>query len=228
MTLQELIDAVILKATGKVTALTPENAKWQKILGIANSYQQAWQHEPGQHWNSLYNRNLSVGTITARDAYDLDEEIDTISTAKGDNVYIQAANGDKIEYELVPYDDLKNYKTGKYCAVVAKQLVFNKVFSNLDPEYGGKIYVPAYSNVETLERADDDIQVDNPLWLVFMCAAEYIRNDIVKQNQYSNLIAESNNMMTDMIRRTRAGQVCHVRGNWRNPGGDYASGGYYQ
>ena len=221
MTLEELINAVMLKATGKATALTPSNTKWAKIVGIANSYQQAWQHEPGQHWNSLYNRSYSLGSVSTKDAYDLDEEIDTVSTSKGDNIYIQTATGDKIEYQLVAYDDLRNYPIGKYCAVVGNQVVFNKAFSKTDPEYGGKIYVPAFTNVETLESKDDEVQVDNPLWLVFMCAAEYIRNDIVKQNQYGNLIAEANNLMTDMIRRNRSGQVRRVRGGWRNPGGTF-------
>lgn len=227
MTLQELINATILKATGKPTILDQSNSKWSKILGIANAYQQTWQHEPGQHWNSLYNRACQIGSVSAKDAYDLDEDIDFISTAKGDNVYIQAADGKKVEYELVAYDDLKNYTTGNYCAIVAKQLVFNKIFGAADPEYGGKIYVPAYMNVEALEYADDDIQVDNPMWLVYMCAAEYVRNDIVKQNQYNNLIAEANNLMTDMIRRNRAGQVRRVRGSWHNGGGDYASEGAF-
>ncbi len=52
-----------------------------------------------------------------------------------------------------------------------------------------------------------------------MTAAEYIRNDIVKQNQYGNLVAEANNLMTSMIRNNRSGQVRHVRGGWRNGGG---------
>ena len=226
MTLQELINAVILKATGKANILASTDAKYKKILGIANACQQEWQHEPGQHWNSLYNRAHSLGTVSARDAYDLDDEIDTISTAKGDDVCIETTSGQKIKYQLVSYDDLQNYPTGKYCAVVARQLVFNKVFSDTDPEYGGKIYAPVFTNVETLESADDDVQVDDPYWLVYKCAAEFVRNDIVKQNQYGNLIAEANNLMTSMIRRNRAGQVRHVRGGWRNPGGDYTSGGY--
>lgn len=225
MTLQELIDAVMLKATGKATQITPSNAKWAKILGIANTYQKAWQHEPGQHWNSLYDRAYSVGTVSSKDAYDLDEEIDMVSTAKGDNIYVETTGKQKIKHQLVSYDDLQNYPAGKYCAVIGRQIVFNKTFSETDPEYGGKIYAPVFKNVEDLESADDDIQVDDPIWLVFMCAAEYIRNDIVKQNQYGNLIAEANNLMTDMIRRNRAGQVRHVRGNWHNAGGDYVTAG---
>ncbi len=225
MTLQELIDAVMLKATGKANQITTANPKWQKILGIANMYQSAWQHEPGQHWNSLYDRAYSLGTVSTKDSYDLDEEVDTVSTAKGDSVFVETTDGQRIKYELVAYDDLQNYPVGRYCAVIGRQIVFNKSFSDKDVEYGGRVYAPVFKNVETLEGASDDIQVDNPTWLVFMCAAEYIRNDIVKQNQYGNLITEANNLMTDMIRRNRAGQVRHIRGNWHNSGGSYVEAG---
>lgn len=227
MTVEELINAIILKATGKANKLQPGTPKWDKVLGIANAYQKTWQHEPSQHWNSLYDRAHTVGTISASDTYELDDEVDFVSTAKGDNIYIDGKNGQRSEYELVAYDDLRNYSTGNYCAIIGKQLVFNKSFIETDPEYGGKIYAPIFKNVEELENKDDDVQVDNPMWLVFMSAAEYIRNDIVKQNQYGNLIAEANNLMTDMIRRNRSGQVRHVRGNWHNGGGNYTSGGNF-
>lgn len=228
MTLNELIQAVMLKATGKANIITSTNTKWAKILGIANTYQKTWQHEPGQHWNSLYNRDYQIGTVGARDAYDIDEEVDVLSTSKGDDVYVLTTNNKRIRYELVPYTDLQNHTSGNFCAKIGRQLVFNKVFSTYDVEYGGKIFAPAYLNVSELEDADDEVQVDNPTWLVFMCAAEYIRNDIVKQNQYGNLIAEANNLMKDMIQRNRAGQVRRVRGRWHNSGGAYTDGGYYQ
>lgn len=218
MTLRELVDAVILKATGKATALEPGGAKYEKIRGIANSYQHVWEHEPGQTWNSLYERARQIGTISTKDAYELDEDIAEISTARGDDVYIQSLDGRKIPYTLVTYDDLRNYQSEKVCAKIGNELVFNHQFTQDDPEYGGKIYAPIYRSLEDLESADDDIAIDDPYWLVFMTAAEYIRNDIVKQNQYGNLINEANNLMSSMIRRNRGGSQ-KIRGEWRNPGG---------
>lgn len=218
MTLQELINAVMLKATGKAQELASSNAKWKKIRGIANYYQSAWVNEPGQKWNSLYDRAHAIGTISNNDTYALDDEIAEVSTAKGDNIYVEN-NGKKINFQLVDYDDLRNYPTGNYCAVQSENLVFNARSAEDDPCYGGRIYAPVYLNIEELENADDDVVVDDPYWLVTMCAAEYIRNDIVKQNQYGNLIAEANNLMTNMIRRNRTGQVRKIRGGWRNPGG---------
>ena len=219
MTLQELINAVMLKATGKPTILASNNTKWLKIRGIANYYQNAWLNEPGQHWNSRYERARQIGTISNSDEYELDDDIAEISTAKGDNVYVLTNGGSKIPFQLVNYDDLKNYPTGNYCAKLGQSLVFNTRFVDDDPCYGGKLYAPVYTTIEDLESADDDVAVDNPEWLVTMVAAEYIRNDIVKQNQYGNLVAEANNLMASMIRNNRAGQVRHVRGGWRNGGG---------
>ena len=227
MTVEELINAVILKATGKANTLQPGTPKWDKVLGIANAYQKVWQHEPSQHWNSLYDPAHVVGTVSGKNAYELYDEIDAVSTSKGDDIYIEGTNGQKVNYQLVAYDDLKNYPTGRFCAVIGRQLVFNSGFSETDPEYGGKIHAPIFRNVENLENKNDEVAVDDPMWLVFMSAAEYIRNDIVKQNQYGNLIAEANNLMTDMIRRNRAGQVRKIRGNWHNGGGSYASEGTF-
>lgn len=219
MTLQELINAVMLKATGKPTILASNNTKWEKIRGIANYYQQAWLHEPGQHWNSRYERARQIGTITNSDEYELEEDIAEVSTAKGDNIYVQTAGGDKVKFQLVSYDDLQNHPTGNYCAKLGQTLVFNTRFAEDDPCFGGTLYAPVYTTLEDLSIGDDDILVDDPNWLVTMCAAEYIRNDIVKQNQYGNLIAEANNLMTSMIRNNRAGQIRHIRGGFRNGGG---------
>ncbi len=219
MTLQELINAVMLKATGKPTILDRNNTKWEKIRGIANYYQNAWLNEPGIHWNSRYERARQIGTISNTDEYSLDDDIMEISTAKGDNIYVLTNENEKMPFQLVNYNDLKNYPTGNYCAKLGQSLVFNSRFAEDDPCFGGKLYVPVYASLEELENPDDDILVDNPEWLVTMTAAEYIRNDIVKQNQYGNLVAEANNLMTSMIRNNRSGQVRHVRGGWRNGGG---------
>lgn len=219
MTLQELINAVMLKATGKPTVLPESNAKWAKIRGIANYYQQAWLNEPGIHWNSRYERARQIGTISTNDEYELDDDITEISTARGDDVYVMTNDNKKVKFQMVDYDDLQNYPNGNYCAKLGNNLVFNSRFMEDDPCYGGRLYAPVYTTLEDLESADDDVLVDDPTWLVTMSAAEYIRNDIVKQNQYGNLIAEANNLMTSMIRNNRAGQVRHIRGGFRNGGG---------
>jgi len=225
MTLQELINAVILKATGKPTILASNNTKWEKVRGIANFYQQAWAHEPGQHWRSLYNLE-SLGTITSDNSmYQIPYYVDEVSTAFGDNIYVWTTDGKRVEFELVDHDDFEQHLTGNYCTIIGHEeadgefVVFNRSFAEGDPCYGGELFVPVYYKLGDLVNADDVVFVDDPYWLVTMCAAEYIRNDIVKQNQYGNLIAEANNLMNGMIRRNRAGQVRHIRGSFHNGGG---------
>lgn len=222
MTLQEVINAVILKATGKPTILDPTNTKWEKIRCIANYYQSAWLNEPAVgngRWNSLYERNRALGTISTKQEYDLDDDISEVSASNGDDIYILTNDGRKVKFSLVAYNDLQNFPNGNYVAKIGNQLVFNKPFAEDSDLIGGRLFVPCYHTIEDLEDADDETVVDNPYWLVTICAAEYIRNDIVKQNQYGNLIAEANNLMTNMIRANNASQVKTVRGNWRNPGG---------
>lgn len=224
MTLQELINAVMLKATGKPTILPTTNTKWEKIRGIANYYQQAWAHEPGQHWRSLYNIE-SFGTITNAGMYQFPEWIDEVSTAFGDNIFVHTTDGKNIEFELVDHDDFEQHLTGNYCTITGHDeadgrfITFSKGFADDDPCYGGELFVPVYYKLGDMVNPDDVVFVDDPYWLVTMCAAEYIRNDIVKQNQYGNLIAEANNLMTSMIRRNRVGQTRHIRGSFRNGGG---------
>ena len=223
MTLQELINAVMLKATGKPTILPTTNTKWEKIRGILNYYQQAWAHEPGQHWRSLYHIE-SLGTITNTGEYSIPSHVDEVSTAFGDNVFVMTTDGKMVKFELVDHDDFENHLTGNYCTIIGndidgKYLEFAGIFMDDDPCYGGELKVPCYYKVEDLVNIDDTTIVDDPMWLVTMAAAEYIRNDIVKQNQYGNLVAEANNLMTSMIRRNRAGQTRHIRGGFRNGGG---------
>lgn len=218
MTLQELINAVMLKATGKPTILASNNTKWEKIRGIANYYQHAWANEPGQHWGSLYDM-MEVGTINTGSMYELPDTMAELSTAKGDKVVVIGLDGNRCEFELVSHDDLLSHPTGNYCAKMQNSLVFNTGFGEDDPLFGGTIWAPGYYKVNDLVEGTDAIVVDSPEWLVTMCAAEYIRNDIVKQNQYGNLVAEANNLMAAMIKNNRGAQVRHIRGSFRNGGG---------
>jgi hypothetical protein len=84
--------------------------------------------------------------------------------------------------------------------------VFSKGFTENDPEYGGELVAPVYRAVTELERPSDRVQVDRPEWLVCMAAAEYVRNDIVRQNQYPNLLSEANNIMRKMKEENHASQ----------------------
>ncbi|RYH70502.1 MAG: hypothetical protein EON54_01325 [Alcaligenaceae bacterium] len=199
MTLQELANAVLLKATGKATVLTPTDTKYQKILGIANAYQDSWQNEFGVDWNSLYQKDFELGTISTTDTYELDDEIRKISDTRGD--FVQLFMGDNhVNYEIVAADTLKRYSDGAHvCAQIGRTLVFPSAFKEDSPLIGATIKAPVYVSVEPLVNPTDDVAVDIPRWLVVISAAEYVRNDITKQNQYPNLIAEADSLMDRMI-----------------------------
>lgn len=209
MTVQEAINATYLKATGKSTSLT-SGSHYTKILALLDFYQRAWAREPGVDWNSLYDPAFSLGTVTATDAFDLDTStIRKLSDREGDVVRIMWDDGTGYtDYTIVDHRVLKDYYAGQnkessfgnYCARIGSQLVFNNKFSTSDNEYGGEIQVPCYLYPDAISSStlSDDVQVNDPDWLVTRCAAEYVRTDITRQGQYGNLLAEANEKMGRM------------------------------
>lgn len=209
MTTQEAVADVYLKSTGKTTVLT-SGTKYDKILALLDFYQRRWAREPGVDWNSLYIPDLSIGKVTATDSFDLDTStIKSLSSTEGDTVKIMWTDGlGYTEYDIIQPDSMKDYfygqnkesSLGNYCAKIGASLVFNHTFTTSDSEYGGDIQVPCYSYPETITGAtDEEIQVDDPDWLVLRVAAEYVRTDLTRQGQYSNLLAEANEAMSRMI-----------------------------
>lgn len=200
MTVSDAIDAVYLKATGKTATFAQNTTKWIKILGLLNFYSRRWSRETGVDWNSLYNPLFPLGTVTATDTFNFDTDtIRKFSQQEGDNVRIIWPDDVSFtDYELVPADRLKDFNTGPFCARLGSTLKFNRAFTSTDPQYGGQLYVPCYTYTDDLVNATDDIQVDDPDWLVLICAAEYVRTDLTRQNQYPNLIAEANDCMDRM------------------------------
>ena len=210
MTITEAIADTYLKATGKTTALTT-GTKFNKIVGLLNFYQRRWAREPEIDWNSLYNPAFSLGTVTATDTYDIDtSSIRKLSDRQGDTVRIVWSNGvGYTDYDVIPHDTLKDFSwgvnkespKGYYCAQIGSQLIFNHEFTSDDAQYGGEIFVPCYTFPDAIVSTSlsEDVQVDDPDWLVLRCAAEYVRTDLTRQGQYSNILQEANEAMQRMI-----------------------------
>lgn len=206
MTTSDLIAAVILKATGEVSTAANGDSEWSKVLGAANYYLNTWANEPGVDWNSLYTPESSLGTITATDSFLLPTTAIKVSDQAGDTVRIDYTNGTGYTIvNIVAANQLKRYYTGNktnysenVCAQIGRNLVFNRKFKSTDPEFGGTITAPTYAAPTSLVNPTDVVLVDDPNWLVVICAAEYVRNDITLQQQYPNLVAEANAIMTDM------------------------------
>lgn len=230
MTASEFVAATILKATGKTSTATSGDTKWTKVLGIGNFYIDNWQDEPDVDWVSLYDPDYSFGSVTATDTFSFPAAVRKLSDIKDDFVRIHHTDGvGYTDYEIVPPTHLKHYYTGadkenpigNFCAQVGSDLVFNRVFSAADLQFGGTIKVPVYTFATHLSTDDSTVPVDIPNWLVLMAAAEYVRNDITRQNQYPNLIAEANQVMQKM-RDNNDAQVEQVIRPWSAAGQTWA------
>jgi hypothetical protein len=214
LTTSEFVNAVYLTAAGKLPTFVSGSTKWLKIVAIANNKIDVWQNENGANWNSLYDPSYSLGTVSATKTYELDDEIRSLSDTSVDAIEIAHLDGTSSYWHTVEANKLKQYPTGNYCAQVGRTLVFNRAFTATDAEFGGTIYAPIYLYAEHLSGDNDEVPVDDPQWLVLMVSAEYVRNDIVKQNQYPNLVNEANSLMEAMRTRNEA-QIDTVDRPWR-------------
>ena len=153
MTITEVTSDTYLLWTGKSTAIP--TSKLNSIIDLLDFYQRRWAREKGVDWNSLYDPAFELGTITATDSYDLDtSSIRTLSKREGDRVRIVWTDGvGYTDYDIVEADTIKDYSIGANkegysgfkVAQQGTQLVFNHTFTTTDPQYGGTIYVPAYT-----------------------------------------------------------------------------------
>lgn len=184
--------------------------------------QKQWAHEPGIQWASLYEIQ-DLGTITATDTFDLDN-VDEISKHEGDRIYASNNLGaNKHYYNLVTPSQLRTYRYSQGVAKIGDSLLFATPFISTDSVFGYNLYAPVILRPNDITKAGDTIQVDNPMWLVYMMAAELVRNDIVRQNQYGSIVAYAQDLMEKM-RQANQGQFEEVITNWRPAGDDYTSG----
>lgn len=217
MTTQDLVNAVILKATGKATILAPGDTKYQKIVGIANGCIDVWQNEMGIDWNDLYEPEMNIGLVSTSQSYELPDEVRKISDTRGDFVQIEK-DGHLTNYEMVAADAMKRYMEGApVCAQIGRSIYFSRPFASDSPLIGGSLLVPCYTYANYLQNANDQVPVTVPRWLVLASAAEYVRNDIVKQNQYPNLLTEANSLM-ERMRDDNDAQVNDVYNAYFTPG----------
>jgi len=205
MIVTDCITNSYLIGTGKAVPPAAGTAKYVKLLALMNLFSQNWASESGVDWKSLRTVATVTGTVTATDAFALPTTIAKLSKTEGDFVRILCTDGTESQFTIVPIERLyaegsKVNSPGNYtCAVSGSNLIFNRAFQSTDREFGGTIYVPGYTSPATLSAGTDVIQVDDPYWLVFAVAAEFIRTDITRAEQYGNLIAQANNSMAGMV-----------------------------
>lgn len=220
MLVNEAIQKVYALATGKNQLPPVDETKYTKILGLLNMYKDVWATESSTQWRSQRSLASLSATVTATDTFTLPTSVllgtARIGNQQGDYVRVIWTSGTQ-ESDFTIVDDAKLYRDGPSvnnpgsigintsgnCARRGSNLVFDVPFTATSPEFGGTIKIPVYSTpadmVSSSVNAADIIPVDDPMWLVFMAAAEYVRNDVTKQNQYSNLIAQAIDKMNGMI-----------------------------
>jgi len=195
----EFVQRAYLRATNKPTAPSSGTKKYNQLIGYGEYLVENWLTERGTEWESTFDYRSFSGTVGASDTFAFPTAIRKISTQEGNYVRILHSDGEtETEYELVPASRLYEYRYANVCAVVGRSLMFPQAFTATDAQFGGTIVAPSYGFVTFPDNDDDDIAVDDPNWLVVMAAAEFVRNDITRQQQYPNLIAEANTLMAKM------------------------------
>lgn len=223
MTVTEAVARTYLLATGKTSALAEGSTKYEKILSLFNLFTESWAGEAGVDWKSLRLTANVTGTVTATDTFAIPTTLAKVSQTRGDFVRIVHAGGTvESDYTVVPierlYDDGSKLQGagGFRVAVSGANLVFDTAFTATSPQFGGTIQVPGYKVPAELDAGADELEVDDPNWLCFITAAEYVRNDITRVQQYGNLVAQANNAMEGMVQDNNS-QTEQVTAIW-SPG----------
>lgn len=231
MTITNGLSAIYLRSVGKATPPAVNTAKYNRIIDLMDFYQRQWARERGVDWASLYDPNFSLGTVTATDTFDIDTStIRKLSDRLGDSIRIVWTDGTSYtDYDIVAHDKLKDYSAGVdkespsgfYCAQIGSTLVFNHEFTSDDNEFGGEIFVPCYTFPEEITSSNpdtDEVQVDDPDWLVTRCAAEYCRNDITRRQRFPELLTEANEIMQVMKDNNGSVQIDRFTRPWTPKG----------
>ena len=184
MNLKEMVYYAYLEATGKYVELETTNPKYLKMVQIANLMMNQWENEPAVEWRSR-KKTIKIDSVDSeKDIYKLPESVLKIDRTSGKNITFK--KDDKIVGEIeIP--DIK---------VMGNTLDLSEVIT--DQILNADIYVPIIEKLPKVKDPEDPILIDNPYWLVFMTAAEYVRNNQIKNAQYGNIIAYAQNLMESM------------------------------
>lgn len=184
MNLKEMVYYAYLEATGKYVELETTNPKYLKMVQIANLMMNQWENEPAIEWRSR-KKIIKIGTIDSeKDIYKLPECVLKIDRTSGRSITF------KKDDEIVGEIEIPDIK------VMGNTLDLSGVIT--DRMLDADIYVPIIEKLPKVKNPEDPILIDNPYWLVFMTAAEFVRNSQTKNAQYGNILAYAQNLMESM------------------------------
>ncbi len=219
-TADQIITAAYAEAKRKTPAPASGTPKYNAMLVLIDTMQKVWAAEPDVEWNSLYSV-VNNGAITATNSFTLNSTIDYIVKRETDPIYTATASTGvtRIDYQVVQPNQLYINDDINVVSHAGANLLFPRTFATTDVNYGWNIYVPAIQKVNHIDSGSDVVQVDDPTWLTFMLAADFIRNDVVRQNQYSQLVAYAQEIMRKMKQRNQ-GSNEEVITEWSPYGGE--------
>lgn len=192
MNLSEVINLAYQMATGKTKTLSPGNSKYERMLNIANMANMQWESEPDVIWGSLC-EDREIGVIDDSTSYKLPEDVRTVDFRKFITLTKESNNW------TVPFISPQLFKGGCYGVL---QLGWKLDFNGLTEEMkGAKIIAPVIRRTKKLVEPEDKVEIDDPYWLVYMIAAEFVRNSRTKSNQYGNLVTLAQSSMEGMKNR---------------------------
>lgn len=93
---------------------------------------------------------------------------------------------------------MKKYAYGAYVAKIGTNLKFNAAFTTSSPQFGGTITLPCYESPDTFSADADEIDHDNPDWLVVVVAGDRVKNDVTRKDLKADLISEANEIMQSL------------------------------
>ena len=191
------------------------STKWLRIVAQGNFYLQQFARERGINWNRYYDPAKSFGTVTATATFAVPSTVRKISQEEGDVLKITHTDGVVSEYTFVPHDRLKQYPTGNYVARIGSNIRFNAAFTSSSPQFGGTITVPVYEFPDEFSLDADVLDIDDPNWLVYVVAADRVKNDVTRKDLRADLIAQANEAMSAM-KDDNLSQLEEVNRTW-NP-----------
>lgn len=192
MNLSEVINLAYQMATGKTKTLSVGNSKYERMLNIANMANMQWESEPDVVWGSLC-EDREIGVIDDKTSYKLPEDVRTVDFRK----FITLKKDGRTW--AIPFISPQLFKNGCYGAL---QLGWKIDFNGLSKDMqGAEIIVPVIRHTKKLVNPEDKVEVDDPYWLIYMMAAEFVRNSRTKSNQYGNLVTLAQASMAGMKSR---------------------------
>lgn len=210
--IQRSADWVIAKAwiEAKAKGVPPAvgTAKYQVLLSLVDTEQKNWEEELGGEWDSLYD-SIDLGKISETNDYDLDESINHLSKRQGDYAYLLDSNNQKTPITIVRPDQLYRTQDRLTVAQLGRVLRFNKPFQADSSLIDQTFIVPAYLYTDDITTGDSLIQCSSPMFIAYMVAASYARNDLVKSGQYNNILDKAIALM-DKMKSDNSGQIEEV------------------